>query len=55
MMQESPPKNQADEEDVVEYEEVCVHIPEQAKAPKPADKVKKIDMRTTEDKIVEEM
>ena len=52
-MQESPPKNQTDDEDVVEYEEVCVHVPNQAKALKPAEKVKKIDTRTTEDKIVE--
>ena len=46
----SPAKNALPDEEVVEYEDVCVHIPEQ-----PPLKRRKIDMRTTEDKVIEEM
>ena len=51
----SPAKNAQPDEDVVEYEDICVHIPVQKQQAQPQQKRRKLDMRTTEDKIIEEM
>ena len=57
MVEEPHPRKQIsdEDEDVVQYEDVGVHMPNKVEEPKQSFKVKDVDMRTTEQKIIDEM